>query len=217
MFFKPPTCRCGCVGAVWRCCLVPEWLTSHGWRNPTTVTSPSTRGVTLYAWLRSGWMSTSPTSTWPGTSLWRWGMMSTLTSVPLFFSFFILKLHMNNVSHMADNKNVQTLMNWELVEIITVGAINRRFVLKYSAAPFKLFVRGGENKCLRKAKTSHNDSPCSCRTTVLITETSLRGSRWGGVCSVKALSGTSTMFTRRWGGTTTRSSTARWVSSQTTH
>lgn len=45
---------------------------------------------------------------------------------------------------MADNKNVQTLMNWELVEIITVGAINRRFVLKYSAAPFKLFIWGGK-------------------------------------------------------------------------
>lgn len=34
---------------------------------------------------------------------------------PLLF-FLISKLHMNNVSHMADNKNVQTLMNWELVE-----------------------------------------------------------------------------------------------------
>lgn len=69
--------------------------------------------------------------------------------------------------------------------------------------------------CLRKAKTSHNDSLRSCRTTALITETSLSGLHWGRVCSVKALSGTSTAFTQRWGGTTTRCSTARWVSSQT--
>ena len=34
----------------------------------------------------------------------------------LFFFFFFFKLHMNNVSYMADHKNVQTLMNWELVE-----------------------------------------------------------------------------------------------------
>lgn len=68
----PPTCRCGCVGAAWKCCLAPGWLTSPGWRNPTTATSPSTRGATLCAWPRSGWTNTSPTSTWPGTSRWRW-------------------------------------------------------------------------------------------------------------------------------------------------
>lgn len=71
-------------------------------------------------------------------------MTSTLTSVPLFFSFFILKLHMNNVSHTADNKKCPNFDELGISRIITVGAINRRFVLKYSAAPFKLFVRGGK-------------------------------------------------------------------------
>lgn len=56
-----------------------------------------------------------------------------------------------------------------------------------------------------------NDSRCPCRTTVSITETSLRGWRWGRACSVRALSGTSTTFTRRWGGTRTHCSMARWV------
>lgn len=71
---------------------------------------------------------------------------------PLLFFFYFKKLHMNNVSHMADNKKCPNFDELGISRIITVGAINRRFVLKYSAAPFKLFVRGGKKNASVKQR-----------------------------------------------------------------
>lgn len=80
--------RCGSVAAVWRFFHVPEWRTLNVQRNRTTMTSTTMPRETRCGQQRSGWMSLSPTSTWPGISPWMWVnvLVITLTQPNLFES-----------------------------------------------------------------------------------------------------------------------------------
>lgn len=64
--------RCGSVEEVWRFCLAPGLPTLKELINPTRRIWLLTSGETHWGWLRSGWMSSRATSTWPGTYPRRW-------------------------------------------------------------------------------------------------------------------------------------------------